>query len=568
MIQINVKDFTESLDELEARNGVSREIILNALKEAMEKGYKKTLGGDDAVVRVDINLDKGYIDIGQEKTVVEDPENEFDVDDFLYIPLSEAKKINKDAKVGDTIFFGANKDEISKATVLSIKSVYKQKLSDAEKVALYEAYKDKVGDMITGKVEKVEENGLSVNVGKTSLYITKKDLIGDERFKAGDSIKLYVASVSDNTKGAKIVVTRSNPDFLKKIFEEEIREIYDGTIIIKGIAREAGERSKVSVYTNDPNVDPSGACIGPNGSRIQKIVTQLGNGNNKEKIDVITYSESHGLYIVDALKPAVVLGANIDEENKKATAIVGDGSLSLAIGRKGVNVRLASKLTGYSIDIKEASTALEEGITYTSVEELERLDIEEKQAKAALEAQRRAEALKKNDSLNTLPDGYVAPSKRHYEDEISDEDKERLLETIENEEEKEAPVKEEFFKEETPLEVKEEKVEEIKSEPKKVEEVKKTEVKTTTTLEDLEKELASEAQKAKANQNKSRKKKKDDEVKEDSHVTTVDPSQRMSIYTDEELAEFEEEEEINDEYEDEDIDEYDEYEDYYDDDDK
>ena len=382
-------------------------------------------------------------------------------------------------------------------------------------------------------------------------------MIKDERFAVGDTIKLFVNDVASGTKsGAHIVVSRACEGFLKALLTENIHDIYDGTIVIKAIAREAGERSKVAVYSSDPNVDPAGACIGPNGSRIQKVVSQLGNGSSKEKIDIIAYKENSGLYIMEALKPAHVVGIKVDEENKSALVVVKDDSLSLAIGRKGVNARLAVKLTGYNIDIKIESEALEQGLEYQSFEELSAIEMEER-AKRVMEAQRAALVYQNKDEgvLPGLPEGYVAPQARNYEEESNDFD--TALEEVAEKEDLTAPNEE----------VKEEKVEEVVPEVKeeKVEEVKTTQVKTTTTLEDLEKSLE-DSGKAQKKTNFKRSKKKAEEEEEDKKpgITHAD-GPRMSIYTEEELKEIEEEENEVEEDLDDDID-YDEYDEYYDED--
>ena len=551
-----------AVEELEATKGVSKEVILQALKEAMIKGYKKQIGGreEDTNIRVDINSDTGDISMCQVKDVV--LENDVE-DDFLQISVEDANALDKSKKykVGDEFIISSSPDDLTKAVAMSIKSILKQKFAEVEKDVLYEAFKDKIGTMITGKVEKADERGVSVNIGRTSVYLPHNQMIGDERFNVGDSIKLFVNNVSGGTKGAHIVVTRSGEGFLKCLFTEEIHEIYDGTIVIKGIAREAGERSKVAVYTEDPNVDPAGACIGPNGSRIQKIVGQLGNGMAKEKIDIIGYSDVPGLFIMEALKPAHVVGIVMGEE-KSATAIVKDDSLSLAIGRKGVNVRLAVRLTGYNIDIKTESVAEEEGVEYQTYEELLALDQDAKQKAAYAKLQAQFANAEPQTVLPGLPEGYVAPQERVYKEENEDELNEALVEASEKEELK-APVKEEKVVEQ---EVKEEVVEEKPAEPVK-EEVK---VKTTTSLEDLEKSLSEESNKKASKSDRRSNKKKKDEAKEDENTKgALDTSgaERMSIYTEEELREMEEEEREEEEEYDDDVD-YDDYDEYYDDDDR
>ena len=552
---MNTSEFLLALEEIEASKGISKEATLKALEEAMAKGFRKQLGGDDADVRVSINLEKGVVEMCQVKKVVDEVE-----DDFLEISVEDANEADKSKKykAGDEFIIPASLDELKKATAMSVKSIMKQKFAEAEKGILYEAFKDKINTMITGRVEKVDERGASVNIGRTSVFLPHNQMIGDEKYNVGDPIKLFVSDVASGTKGAHIVVSRANEGFLRCLFVEEIHEIYDGTITIKGIAREAGERSKVAVYSPDPNIDPAGACIGPNGSRIQKIVGQLGNGQAKEKIDIISYSENAGLYIMDALKPAHVVGIIVNVEEKTATAVVRDDSLSLAIGRKGVNARLAVKLTGYKIDIKTESEAFEEGLEFVSYEELAAKELENKE-KAIMEA--RAQAYENSNAgvLPGIPEGYIAPQERVYEEEKNDE----LVEALEEASEKEeviapteaAPVKEEV-KQEAPV-VKEEK-EEVKN------------VKTTTSLEDLEKSLQEEADKAKKQTSKKKfsNKKKEEEEEEKSTLVSNENAVRMSIYTEEELREMEEEEAREAEQEEEEDVDYDDYDDYYDDDDR
>ena len=560
---INGEQFLMALDELEAQKGISKLVIIRAIKEAMIKGYKKQIGATDTDdnVRVNIDPETGNIEMYQVKNVVKEVE-----DDFLEISVEDANSEDKSKKykAGDEFIIPASPDDLTKAVALSVKSILKQKIAEAEKDVLLEAFKDKIGTMITGKVEKVDERGVSVNIGRTSVYLPHKQMIGDERFNVGDPIKLFVSNVDGDTKGAKINVSRANEGFLKCLFNEEIREIEDGLIVIKGIAREAGERSKVAVYTEDPNVDPAGACIGPNGSRIQKIVGQLGNnGQSKEKIDIITYSDISGLFIMEALKPARVVGIKVDEENKSALAIVKDDSFSLAIGRKGVNVRLAVKLTGYNIDIKTETVAFEEGIEFQSFEELQAMEQANK-SRAAYEkiaAQYQSQVAAK-DVLPGLPEGYVAPQNRTYGDEEKNEELQEALEQVTEKEEtkvaKKAPVKEEVV-EETPVETK---AEEVKVETKK-------EVKTTTSLEDLEKALSQDSGKQQKTTRKSNKKKKDDADEELSKgALDTSGAERMSIYTEEELREMEEEDNADNQEDYEDDVDYDEYDDYYDDDDR
>ena len=559
---INVVELNAALEQLEVSKGISKEMVLEALKEAMTKGFKKDIGDDEANVEVNIDLDKGIIEMLQIKTVVEDEE-----DPLLEISLEEANKGTKKYNVGDEYRIQVKPEELRKAIVLSIKSVLKQKFAEAEKQNLYEQFKDKIGTMITGKVEQFDERGATINIGRTSVFMPRKEMIKDEKFLLGENIKLFVSDVASSSKGAHIVVSRANEGFLKALMTEEIHDIYDGTIEIIAVAREAGERSKIAVYCKDPNIDPAGTCIGPNGSRIQKVVAQLGNGSSKEKIDIITYSTNKALFIMDALKPAKVVGIQVDEDAKSALVVVKDDSFSVAIGKKGVNARLAVKLTGFHIDIKTETEAQENGLEFTSFDEIAALALAEKAERIA-ELQREELVYPAGVNIPGLPEGYVAPQERKYEEESNDFDE--TLEQAAETEELEAPAQEEAkeeVKEEAPVE---EKVEEEKEQEAPVkEEVKKEEpvveqqnVKVTSTLEDLEKSLEQSSKNGKKQNNNRRKKKNEQETQEES-VDLHTEGPRMSIYTEEELAEFEEEDQYEEEIEEDDVD-YDEYDQYYD----
>lgn len=557
---VDEKQFIEAFNELEIKSGISKDAILNALKEALDKGLKKQLGGDDAYTEVKIDSENGKISLSQLKKVVAGEEE----DDFLEINLEDARKKYPDIQVGDFYRIDYKLDDILKTYALVVKNVFKQKLNEAEKVALYEAYKDKIGEMITGVVDKVEERGLQVTIAKTSIFVPRRELIGDEKFYPKDAIKLYVSGVKEDTKGTKISVSRSNEGYLKRVFEEEIHEIYDGTIIIKTIARKAGQRSKVAVYSNDINVDPAGACIGPNGARIQKVVAQLGNSSNKEKVDVIEYCNDDALFVMESLKPAVVVGIDINKENKTATVIIADGNSNVAFGKKMVNKELSERLTGYKLTLIEESEAKEKQISYQSYEEVERAFTDAKQK--AVEELLAKQEKENHEKILHNTQGYVAPNQRHYDDTISEEEKEILEEVVDKEELTTVEEEKEHSTLNEELSTSEETKDVVKQEENELED-EKTAVKTTTTLADLEKELALESQKAKSNQSKGKKKsKKEEENSENVVVNKVDPSQRMSIYTDEELKAFEEEEgnELNQDYEDDDFD-YDDYDDYYDD---
>ncbi len=559
---IDGKAVLQAIEELEIQKGISKESIVNALQEALEKSLLKQIGrGDEPHVKATIDLTTGDISLGQFKVVVKDDKDE-DFDSDLEITLEDAKKINKATKVGEELFVPVDLENsaLRKAFVMNVKSNTKQKFSEAEKEVLRQTYADKMNTMITGKVEKADHSGVTVNIGRISVYLNRKNMIGDEKFSIGDSIKLYVTGVGNNTQESPISVTRANEEFLKCLFSEEIHEIYDGTIVIKNVVRFAGLRSKVAVCSKDPNVDPAGACIGQNGSRIQKIVGQLGNGQSKEKIDIVTYSEVPGLYICEALKPAHILGVHF-EGGDKVTAITKEENLINAIGRGGINVKLAKKLTGYDIDVISETDALEMKVDFTSYEELQAEDLELKNKRLA--------EVKTNIShasvLPGLPEGYVAPTERNYDKaEDNEELDEALIEASEKEEIKEF-TKPEIKEEKPAVEAKEEKTISTPVKEETVEEHKA--VKTTTSLEDLEKSLDAENARNKAKDTRrSYKKNKKDEEEEDNSTPIQTSGPRMSIYTEEELREMEEEDQNNDEEIDDDDVDYDDYDEYYDDD--
>lgn len=549
---INAKEFLKALDELETQKHISKESIISALKEAMEKGLIKQLGITpveglaEAQVRVDIDSKKGTIEMYVLKNVVDEVK-----DDFLEISLEDACKDGKEYQLGDIYEIPVSTDELSKLTAQGIKSVLRQKISEAEKQAIYEKFQEKKGEMVTGKIEKVDDRSAIVNVEETSIYLPKSQMIPGETFRIGDKIRLYVVDVQNNTKGAQIIVSRTDPGFLKRLFEEEIHEIIEGIVVIKDIAREAGERSKVAVIGLDQNVDPIGACIGPNGTRVQKICSALGNTKEKEKIDVIAYTDNPGLYIVEALKPANVVGVLLYEDEKKAVAVVRNNELSLAIGKKGVNARLAVKLTGWNIDIKEQDEAMRLGIPYLTVDEMKR---QEAMAKLRLEEEK---LLDHNDELEeSLPE---MDEVEEVEETITEPVVEEIKAPVEEQEKVQEEVKEELAT----------KVEPKKEEPKEETTVVHTKVK----LADLEKELEDEKKrKERQAQYAARKKKtyrsddsEGEEEEKDTTTPTVDRSTYMPIYTDEELEELDNEEE--DIEEEDDID-YDEFDSYYDDDDR
>lgn len=551
--------FLEALDEIAEAKGISKEAIIEALRESLKKALEKQVCDGYIVegvdVRVTITEQPAEIKMEYVRKVVEEVE-----DDILEISVEDANKGKKGKKyaVGDEYIVETSPDDMARLTALTVKSVLRQKLAEAEKVSLYEVYKDKIGEMVTGVVEKCDDRGAVVNVGRSSLYLTRRDLIGEEMLESGAPVRLYVSSVtgSESGKSPMVRVSRADPGFLRRLFEEEVREIYDGTVIIKNLAREAGIRSKLAVYSNDINVDPVSCCIGNNGSVIQKIVAQLGNAREKEKIDIIQYSPNDALFVIDALRPAQILkiGVYTDENGKKcAVAIVPDGQLSLAIGRKGANVRVASKLTETHIDIKEESMADEVTVELKTIEQIQ----EEEKVRVQKEKYERYLSQIKSEraSAAKLENGVEKAKPQVISDEeVKVEEQPRVVEEPKVEE-KPVEVAPETPVEETPV-------------------AKKTVVKTTTSIDALEAALDNEKQKEsfKATQKTSKRPRKiEEEEVAHEEVKPEEVKPKMAIYTDEELAELarEEQEYYEDDYEDSDEDiDYDEFDEYYDDDDK
>ena len=552
------------IEVLELEKGISKQAIIDALKEAIAKAYRKQLGSiDDALVRVEINPVTGVIQVFEQRQVVETIE-----DDFLEIGFEEVKAKGLSLNVGDFFETEVNLEEFSKGAAMIVKAVFRQKIAEAEKAALYELFKDKIGEMIVGQVEKIDERSAIINIGRTDVYLPASKRIPGEIFRVGDRIKLYVVDVESTTKGAQIAVSRTHEGFLKRVFEEELPEVYEGTVIIKAIAREAGVRSKVAVYSNDPNVDPAGACIGQNGSRIQKIVAQLGNAKDKEKIDIIAYTENVPLYLVESMKPAQITGIWMDDANKKAIMVIQNENLGPAIGRRGVNPRLASKLTGWQIDVKDLDAANAEGLPYQLVDQL----------RSAAEDKRQRDLQRA-----TLPAGSVPAQARNVVYSRQDEGftMEDVLSPRHSDDHQEKLRADTGDQDEIPLESTPETVAQPVGQPpvapapapKPVDvpppQPKITVVRTTKTLEELEAELEAEkARKPRFDKEKDKKKvfkkrpKDFDKPNDDIPVSTgetLNPANYMKIYDDEETTETEPVEEVDVDETELDFEDFDEY---------
>lgn len=370
------KKFIEALDILENERGIKKEIVLDALKEALEKSYKKNYLSPDSIVRVDIDPKTAKIALHELKTVVEEVE-----DEDIEISLEDARAINKNYKVGDIVENAVSPDIFGRLAAVQTKQILRQKIREAEKESLYNEFIDKKDEIITGVVDRVEDRFAIVNIGKTGAFLPANQQIPGEKLVEGQHVKIYVSEVDQGTKGTHIVVSRTEPALVKRLFEMEVPEIYEGIVEIISVSREAGERSKIAVYTASKDIDAIGACVGQKGIRVKNIVDEL----HGEMIDIVEYSKDPATYIKNALAPSSVLDVVIHDDEKSALVIVPDNQLSLAIGKKGQNARLAARLTGWKIDIKSLKDAVNEGLYVEKTDQDEYQDIEEEMLKVSEE---------------------------------------------------------------------------------------------------------------------------------------------------------------------------------------
>ena len=343
------KELLEALNQIEKEKDISKEILLEAIENSLLAACKNQYGKADNIT-VQINRETGAFNVYAEKEIVEEVE-----DDVLQITLAEAKLKfpRKKLAVGDIIKIEVTPKNFGRIAAQKAKQVVVQKIREEERKSLYNTYFTKERDIVTGIVQRYQGNNICINLGKADAILTENEQIKGEYFRPNERVKLYVLKVEDTTRGPRITVSRTHPELVKRLFEAEVTEVKDGTVEIKSISREAGARTKMAVYSNDPNVDPVGACVGVNGARVNAIVDEL----RGEKIDIINWSEDPATLIENALSPAKVVSVDVNPEEKSARVIVPDYQLSLAIGREGQNARLAARLTGYKIDIKSESQA-------------------------------------------------------------------------------------------------------------------------------------------------------------------------------------------------------------------
>ncbi len=335
-------EFIEALDQIEKEKGISKEILIEALEASLISAYKKNYGSAQNVF-VNIDRDTGEVKVFSRKTVTEEVN-----DSLLEIDINDAVEINPTAKVGDTIPFEVTPKKFGRIAAQTAKQVVMQRIREAERNIIYEEFSGRETDIVTGVVQRYDKKNVIIDLGKVEVILPASEQIPSEEYTQGSRIKVYILEVKKTTKGPLITVSRSHPGLVKRLFELEVPEIFEGIVEIKGIAREAGSRTKIAVYSKNDNVDPVGACVGPKGARVQSIVDEL----RGEKIDIIKWDKNVDNYISNALSPAKVTNVTTEEITKVARVSVAENQLSLAIGKEGQNARLAAKLTGWKIDIK------------------------------------------------------------------------------------------------------------------------------------------------------------------------------------------------------------------------
>ncbi|MGN8644959.1 transcription termination factor NusA [Gracilibacillus sp. HCP3S3_G5_1] len=346
------RELFDAMNYLEKEKGINKEILMEALEAALISAYKKNFKSATNV-RVDLNEESGTMGVFAQKEIVEEVE-----DHNQQISLEEAHSINPAYEIGDVVEIEVTPRDFGRIAAQAAKQVVTQRVREAERGIIYNEYIDREEDIMNGTIQRMDGRFIYVNLGKVEAKLPESECMPTETYNVHDRIKVYVTKVENTNKGPNIFVSRTHPGLLKRLFEMEVPEIYDGTVEVKSVAREAGDRSKISVHAEDPEIDPVGSCVGQKGQRVQTIVDEL----KGEKIDIVEWSEDPVVYVSNALSPSKVVQVLVNEDEKATTVIVPDYQLSLAIGKRGQNARLAAKLTGWKIDIKSESEAKEEGL--------------------------------------------------------------------------------------------------------------------------------------------------------------------------------------------------------------
>lgn len=345
-------ELLDALSLLEREKGISRDVIIEAIEAALVSAYRRNFNQAQNV-RIDLNLGSGTMKVFARKEVVEEV-----FDPRLEISLEDARHLNPNYQIEDVVELEVTPKDFGRIAAQTAKQVVTQRVREAERGIIYSEFIDREEDIMTGIVQRVDSKFIYVSLGKIEAILPANEQMPNERYKPHDRIKVFITKVEKTTKGPQIFVSRTHPGLLKRLFEIEVPEIYDGTVEIKSVAREAGDRSKISVHSDNAEVDPVGSCVGPKGARVQAIVNEL----KGEKIDIVKWSDDPFVFVANALSPSKVLDVIVNEEGKATTVIVPDYQLSLAIGKRGQNARLAAKLTGWKIDIKSETDARAAGI--------------------------------------------------------------------------------------------------------------------------------------------------------------------------------------------------------------
>ncbi len=399
------RELMEALDILEKEKSISKDTLLGAIEQSLLQACKNHFGKADNV-RVTIDPKTCDFSVYAERTVVE-----YVDDPALEISLVDAQKINTNAEIGDVVQVPIQSKEFGRIATQNAKNVILQKIREEERKVLYDQYYGKEKEVVTGIVQRVMGKNVSVNLGKADAILGENEQVKGEEFKPTERIKVYILEVKDTPKGPRILVSRTHPGLVKRLFESEVAEVRDGTVEIKSIAREAGSRTKIAVWSNDPDVDPVGACVGMNGARVGAIINEL----RGEKIDIINWNENPALLIENALSPAKVIAVMADPDEKTALVVVPDYQLSLAIGKEGQNARLAARLTGFKIDIKSETQARESG-DFDYEDEEEYYEEYESDEDGAFEEPKTEEAEGYVEAEDLEEDGYAEAKEEETED--------------------------------------------------------------------------------------------------------------------------------------------------------
>lgn len=408
------KELMEALDILEKEKNISKDTLLEAIEQSLIQACKNHFGKADNV-HVAINPDTCDFGVYADRTVVEYVE-----DPALEISLVNAQKINARAEIGDTIQVQIQSREFGRIATQNAKNVILQKIREEERKVLFDQYYGKEKEVVTGIVQRIMGKNVSINLGKADAVLSENEQVKGETFQPTQRIKVYILEVKDTPKGPRILVSRTHPGLVKRLFEAEVAEVKDGTVEIKSIAREAGSRTKIAVWSNDPDVDPVGACVGMNGARVNAVVAEL----NGEKIDIINWDENPAILIENALSPAKVIAVMADPDEKTALVVVPDYQLSLAIGKEGQNARLAARLTGFKIDIKSETQAKESGDFYNYDEEEDDYETEE-EASGSLEESEESEEIPEESAEEEIFEASADESAEdgEYSEESAEEEK-------------------------------------------------------------------------------------------------------------------------------------------------